>query len=326
MSKVSLRRYPNLVLFVAAVIVLAGIEAVLQAALPDLRDPTYFQSVGKPLTQYKEDPDLFWVHGHDFYGFEVIIGKSKATHLIYLLGGSIANGLAKPMQKTLESEHLFVETVNLTCGGYTSYQSLILLDRFLTVRAPEAAVICNGFNDSRPAFLDYRAQAELNRRLSRRALFVLNKSRLFTLYRRLMVRAVHEKSIREREPTTRCVPLDHYRENLTRFVSACREHGVTPVLVTQAFPEILHEQTTAPYFDAMARVAASSPEAVLVDVRPAVAEAMKRMGVPYISSDPEGFTKTGSLLWSDCCCHPSWEGYAIMAREIRKEMQQRGIW
>ena len=93
-------RYPNLVLLIAALFLLAGIEAILQVTRPDLHDPTYFQSEGtRTLTDYVEDPTLFWVHADNYLGYEGFIHNTLAEHRVYILGGSIANGLADPLSR-----------------------------------------------------------------------------------------------------------------------------------------------------------------------------------------------------------------------------------
>jgi lysophospholipase L1-like esterase len=310
---------PNLVILAAVVLALGAAEAVLHVTRPDLRDPTYFQSIGNPLKQYDEDRELFWTRS--FAGRPDLIRNAKERNLLYVFGGSIAVGLADPLFAVLKEGGVDVGGFNLACGGWTSHQSVIQLRRFLAVRAPTHALIANGYNDSRPAVRDYAAQARLNRSWTRRVLFELNRSRLFTLYRRLLLRA---GSASGPAPDTVCVPLDRYRANLAEFVRLVRDAGATPILVTQAFPDADARRATAPYFGAMEDVARAGG-AVFVDVRPAIAEASARLGVPDVTADEPGFLAKKGLLWSDAV-HPSEGGYRIESEVIRRTVAEKGGW
>ena len=317
----------NLLYLILALSAIAGLEAYLQKARPDLHDPTYFQSLGEPLKQYAEDRELFWVHKTNYESMPNLIREAHSKHVVFVFGGSIAVGLAETMQTALRADGLSIDCMNLGCGGYTSYQSLILLKRFLSVRIPEAALVCNGYNDSRPAFMDYRAQAELNGRFSRRALFMMNKSRLFTLYRRFLLKTFAGNSIKDMKPTAQCVPLDQYKDNLREFAKTAKAKGAIPIMVTQAMPNRADELILVPYFQAMEEVAGQTG-AAFVDVRPAFAKAMADAGLSQVESyDNEAeFLKAASSLWGDSACHPSVAGYALMGREVMKVMKEKGLW
>ena len=311
--------HPNLAIFLAVALALGAAEAVLHVARPDLRDPTFFAAVGNPFKEYDEDRELFWTRS--FFGRPDLVRLSRAPVRVFVLGGSIANDLADPIFAVLKEKGLDVEGFNLACGGWTSYQSVVQFRRFLAVRPPTHAILCNGYNDSRPAIRDYATQARLNRSWSRSVLFELNKSRLFTLYRRLVLRALAPRG--PRTPTV-CVPLDQYRANLAEFVRLARGARVVPVLLTQGFPGSVTRAQTAAYFEVMEAVARETG-AVFVDVRPAMAAADARLGIPDESVDNEGFQATKSLLWSDAI-HPNEKGGRIEGEEVFRAVAQSGGW
>ena len=313
------RSHPNLVILAAVAIVLGAAEAVLQVKRPDLHDPTYFSAIGNPFKAYEEDRDLFWTRS--FFGRPDLVRLSRARNRVYVVGGSIAVGMSEPFFAVLKDHGLFVDGFDLACGGWTSHQAVVQYRRFAALRPPTHAVLCNGYNDSRPALLDYAAQARLNRTRARRVLFELNKSRLFTLYRRGMLRALSRK---DPKPGTVCVPLDQYRANLAEFVRLAREGGAVPVLVTQGFPGSRNRDQTAPYFAVMEEVARETG-AVFADVRPAIAEANARLGIPNESADTPGFEARGSALWTDPV-HLNDAGYRIEGEVIFQAVGARGGW
>ena len=315
-----LRKSPTVLLLILTSIgALGAVEIVLQIERPGLHDRTYSRVPGPfSIASYAEDREFLWSRpfGNEVEGVRFYCHQAK---IVYVLGGSIAEGLSGPLFACLKERGVSADGFNLACGGWTTYQALRQFRRFIGMRAPTHAVLTTAYNDSRLGPVTDVAQAESNRRWSRRLLFGLNQTRLFTLGRRFLARAVEG---REPRPITPRVPVDLYRKNLEDFVHLAHGVGAIPILVTEAFPYDSEREDTAPYFVIMESVARATG-ALFVDVRPA----FEALGVLEISARgiDTHLNEKQQRFWGDLV-HPTEAGSRVKADLIYDAVAARGGW
>jgi len=320
-------------LVIAALILTA--ELGLRIAYPDLFEPTFFRIANEGRTKNTESREMFWVPANNFTEEEARIRAYEGNALVYSLGGSISYGYPKNfgfneiLERKARSLCPEIKIIKLSLGGYTTYHAVRLFDRFLAVRTPALAILCNGVNDNTWGAVPYSRVRELNYHWSRSVLYQLNKVRLFVMYKRLLRKLMGKVEARPTRPVSPVVPPDDYRENAGRIVRSAREAGVPLVLVTQSVPTLEGEQGLVPYFEILEQLARENPGVFLADVRPAFNAKRREMGVAYLSqlqakslADPRDY---GDPLFSDACCHPSDAGYGIYAEVIYAAIRENGL-
>ena len=102
------------------------------------------------------DADLFWTlpplqEGVNSWGFaeaEVTVPKPENVCRLLFLGDSVpAQGYPQLVAEQVQSENGRVEVVNLSLGGYSSYQGRVIAKKYGLLVAPDLVIVSYGWND-----------------------------------------------------------------------------------------------------------------------------------------------------------------------------------
>lgn len=262
-----------------------------------LREGEPFRDV--PL--FEADPVLFWkpIANTPFTGIDGLrletprtIRKSEGVYRIGVIGDSCSflgqqlypNRFADLIR---QRDGRQVEVVNASCPGYTSFQGVRRLDE-LWHWQPDLLIVYFGWNDHWKS-LNGQTDRQLAQRqlLSDKARSWLGMSRIYWCMYTFRNKLAPPTSPR-RAPVR--VPPEDYRENLETILRSAQQHDCPAVFITapSAFlegqvpawayaffgqiylmsPQEVSEipSTHARYNEVVREVAASSPQAILVDV------------------------------------------------------------
>lgn len=199
-----------------------------------------------------------------------------------------------------------VETINAGVTGYTSHQVLHLLRRLAPVLGLDVATFCIGWNDGTRRPLDDR-QFAARLRSSMAVGETLEHSFLYRGMKNLYLRSALWKTATARDKPR--VSIAQYRENMREIVRVCRDAGVKPVFVSLPRRRQAGEaRFPSPYADEMSAVASN-------------------LGVPLLTSGELGLDATAERndrFFIDTL-HLSVEGHALLAREIARQLEERGL-
>jgi lysophospholipase L1-like esterase len=171
---------------------------------------------------YRIDRDLLWVPRD----YDDRLAAARRASLVFLGDscteyGSWPARLARALGRRTGRPPA---TANLAVAGWTSHQGLRQIERDLRETAPRVATLFWGWNDHwRSIGLEDREVA----RIQRSPLFAAQRTRVGQLLTRGWVGLLARG-----EAEVPRVPLDRFRDNLTRAARALRERGAVPVLVT----------------------------------------------------------------------------------------------
>lgn len=195
-----------------------------------------------------------------------------------------------------------VESINLAVPGYTSFQGVRLMEKYIPLLEPDVVVIGYGFNDSTVRnFTEAEVQASLPSSGSGMLARLLSRSPLFELIvnkvRKSRVKdniGVHSLVIDKKKGGVSRVPLDEYVDNVRAMVETVEKTGGTAVL--------LDINLVNYYGDAVLRRIAKEKQIPFLSAREVLERAAPPGGYEPIGSRPEGraFIIQASV--------PQWEG------------------
>lgn len=215
---------------------------------------------------FVEDPELGWrvraetdwgverrINAAGYRGPERSEAKPESTERIACLGDSVTFGWSQLESETYpfvlqdlleraELDHRF-EVLSFGVPGYTTHQARRQLLSDVLPYAPDVVTLCFGWNDTHHSTLRRpdRERPEPSA-FARGVHDALGWSRIYQVMRRLVLQATAgrgegdanpEAPTAEVDPESVRVPLTHFLENLEALVSACRERGIEPILVTE---------------------------------------------------------------------------------------------
>ncbi len=274
------------------------------------------------------DADLFWAPRPGFRGD--FLGRPVTINALGLRGAEVAEPKPVRRRRVLcfgdsitfgygvgdDETYAFrlgqalgphgVEVVNAGVTGYTSHQVLALAERVVPRVRPDLATVCIGWNDGSARPVDDREYA---RRL-RRVMAVesaFDRSYIFRAMKRVYARAQARPS--GSRTATRRVPLEAYRENLTRLVARLRAQGVQPVFI-----DLPRRRRPA--------------EAPLESPYPAAfAAAARELGVPCLSAGELGYDAPldDNQRYFIDTLHFSAAGHERLAEHLARQFDERRL-
>ncbi len=235
----------------------------------------------EPTTWYRFSEELGWEKKPDFIGImeekEIFFERQKLRRTfdsqgfsaedsaqvadsrvpkILTVGDSSTLGYGVPPDRSYaeQLDAMLPDTyvVNLGVSGYTSYQGLKVLEKYLPVFNPSLIIVAFNFNDRRyvlsPDGID--SESKFRRDMDgRRFMALQDKVYLYRLLRALMlkagiiadVNAAGESAVGDLRTFKVRVPPDKYRENLAKMASMAKAHKV-PVIFLVLNDNPLHTQ------------------------------------------------------------------------------------
>ena len=266
---------------------------------------------------WAQDRELFWMPKDRFKPQLKQIENSKAKKMIWMFGGSI---LTPHLANTCFPEQLQnchgdeYRVVNFGTGGYSSYQSLILLERMLKKGKPELVICSNAYNDRSLAPATDRQMILRNNMWSTAAMFYLRKSRIVSLWWRILenLTGTYEFTPDDRSKFVRRAEPDEYEGNLAQMVRITSEKGIPLLFVTQASSDKAQAKTIAPYFARMKQQATTNPHVSFLDVRPEFEQVFNES----YGEVPESYVGIKSNLLFVDLCHYNDRGHKIVGRKV----------
>jgi lysophospholipase L1-like esterase len=178
-----------------------------------------------------------------------------------------------------------------------------------------------GTNDYRPVNFSDRQVEEINRGAAKRALAVLNRVRIFALYRHALLRLGKrptgvEEQWRGGAPR---VSLAEFRDNLRRFVELARAGRIPLALISEESEAASLRAKLDPYWRIMADLAAQNANVTYLDVR----AYLRRFAV----AGPDGPTyprAPAQAIFVDFC-HLTARGNQLVAEFLAEQLQARGL-
>lgn len=330
-----------------------GLYLLLEAAVAVFYDPAldvypgFSEEVARMnYALYRDDPELIRkmppfldiVHpksktpmrtnSRGFRGPEFTEAKAPGTFRVLFFGDSCVYGFGIEEKRsiprrveTLLREALpgrVVECINLAVPGYTSFQGVRLVRRWIPRLAPDAVVIGYGFNDSTVRnWTEAQVQASLAAAYRGAGKWVefLSFSPLFTLIRNKYRKAFTRNNIGadslvllDRAHAVSRVPLPDYARNVREMVRISRRAGAKVVLLDMDIPNHytldtlrrIAREAHLPLVHARAVLEAAAPPGEWIldheggDGRWCVieaaypAEALRKGGTPFLARLPLG--------------------------------------
>lgn len=241
------------------------LEMASRLTLPDTK-LDILESVSQVL---EEDRMLFWrqrphlntkFQGVDistnnigFRGEDVNVNKNNQTYRIICLGASPTFGWGVESSNTypfileqkLKRDNLFknIEVINAGQIGYTSYQGIILLERYLLRFSPDLITVSYVLNDI-DRYKFYKNTGVSDKELIPGNSFavkiknIISKSRFYLVFKRIIRMAVN-KNIKlsagmfkkQFELAKVRVSPDDYKKNLEKIIDICRIHNVKIIFI-----------------------------------------------------------------------------------------------
>jgi lysophospholipase L1-like esterase len=175
---------------------------------------------------------------------------------IITIGDSSTLGYGVPPDRTyaeqLDAMLPDMHVINLGVSGYTSYQGLRVLEKYMPVLNPSLIIVSFNFNDRRYVLSpdDIDSEAKFNRDMDGRRFAILQKKMyLYRLLRALMLKVgiIHDVghegrgAVDDLRTLNVRVPPDKYRENLAKMADMARAHKI-PVIFLVLNDNPLHTQ------------------------------------------------------------------------------------
>ncbi len=274
---------------------------------------------------WAQDRELFWKPRDGFKSQKLKIKNSKEQKTIWIFGGSILTSHNTSTNFTKETQSCLGDqfrVINFGTGGYSSYQSMVLLRRMLNIGKPDIVVCCHGYNDQSLAPATDRQMALRNNRLSTRTMFYLRKSRLVSLWWKILENlfGIYEFTPEDRSEFVRREEPDQYESNLTAIMGEAKKKAIPLVFVSQASSDMALAKNIKPYFKIMERLAKQNTSVYFVDVRPNFQEVFDRIsgGIPVTYSDKS------HLLFVDLC-HYNEQGHKIVGNKLCEFFQKQEV-
>jgi lysophospholipase L1-like esterase len=207
-------------------------------------------------------PEFGWVREPGFTGRDIggtawgfdaegyFTADSQQAHAstdkkVAFIGASNTFGYGVDVDSTFAqvTEHLLshIDAINLGVPGYSSYQGLHIVQKYIPTLRPAVAVIEFNFNDRRYATLPDGPEqfARISQRITDRWRFYLQQSLQYSyLYRglRRVLRLTgwalaEEPQVVNVDSLTLRVDEAAYRRNLSAMALYCRQHGVRPIFL-----------------------------------------------------------------------------------------------
>ena len=302
-------------------------EGVLRVAAPGLRGLTFYALPPAALMYHEEDPALFWAQPGELAKAYERIARYRGRDLVVTLGGSVAAGwnghsFADALEARLAPRFPDYANVRLAFGGYTTYHSRVLLDEVLRHGTPRVVLVCNMINDQTPAPVPFKEVGRRNETWTRRVLlYRLNRLKTFVALRRGVDFAARALPRRPASGGSPAVPLADYADNLGAMARACAAKGCALVLVSEATPDCANIGTLADYEQALRDAARRFRGVYFADVRARFAQERKRLGLSCLEDlhlDERGRAAFQDALFTDSCCHLTWQGAGAMADPIER--------
>lgn len=267
--------------------------------------------------EWAQDRELFWMPRDGFKSQVKQIENSKTKKMIWIFGGSIltahqtSTNFPEQLEQCLGESYL---VVNFGTGGYSSYQSLTLLKRMLKKAKPDIVICSNGYNDKSPAPATDRQMALRNNRWSTIAMFYLRKSRLVSLWWRILenLTGMYEYTPDDRSKFVRRAEPDHFESNLAQMVRLTSKQGIPLLFVSQASSDRALAKTIAPYFELMEMQAASNPHVYFLDIRTEFEHVFNET----IGEVPKTYIDSQSNLLFVDLCHYNDRGHKIVGQKL----------
>lgn len=256
------KKFQGLFFFLAAVILF---EAALYLVIPDEKLDT-LESIVRVLV---EDPVIFWrVRPHldtkfqgvnvttnslGFRGKEPAVSKRPGVHRIFCLGASPTFGwgvdygntypflLEQSLSRGYPSEEF--EVANAGQIGYTTYQGIILLEKYLLRYSPDLITVSYALNDiDRYRFFRNEgiSDSELKSAnpLAVAVRNILARSRIYLVFKRgacfLMERnkKIYSAVLKKQFNLAGArVSEEDYKRNLERFIDICESRGIKLIFI-----------------------------------------------------------------------------------------------
>jgi len=309
------------------------VELALHIFVPGLNDATYYQyAIVLEDHGFDEDSELFWKPSDDFAPQLKRVREYAGPNLIYTLGGSIAWGweiketFSRVLERELSNSGVDAAVVNFGVEGYATHQNRVLTQKLCEKRPPDILLLANAYNDTLwETPLTDREAAQRNQATSIKILYVLNRSRLFVLYRHLLL-GIKRRLTGYVQPDAGAghqvrAPLPDYRENLDAIARLGETYGFSLVLIAQPLPKRQKEAELEPYFQVMWETAEAYDNVFTADPRPLFAAYRKEHNVPY----QEGMGFYPDALFLDHYCHPTVIGHQMYATAILQTLRDNKL-
>ncbi len=246
-------------------------------------------------TCFIADPELIWrpkpsvslFNSHGFRGPELPLEKQPGEFRVVALGDSNTLGwipgnppnyhganwpeYVQPLLAAATKKQVTV--INAGVWGYSSFQGVVMLERFLAYQ-PDIVLVSYGSNDTRRvAVPDDQFNTAIGgtfMQLTR----LCRRSPLANLRTVQLLKATRDRlggaSSTGPENSTFRVPLDQYRKNLERIIRRCRQAGVGCILLTRPYvgdsSDPADWKTYAPDYVAATLAVGSEQNVPVVDV------------------------------------------------------------
>jgi lysophospholipase L1-like esterase len=166
------------------------------------------------------------------------------TPKVITLGDSSTLGYGVPPDRTyteqLDAMLPDMHVINLGVSGYTSYQGLRVLEKYMPVLNPSLIIVSFNFNDRRYVLSpdDMDSEAKFNRDMDGRRLATLQqKVYVYRLLRAFMLKVgiiqdvghAGKRAVDDLRTLNARVPPDNYRENLAKMADMARARNI-PVI------------------------------------------------------------------------------------------------
>lgn len=314
-------RYKRSLLLLLAAFIL--VELVLHLLMP-YPEFSYFYT--NETSYWDEDPELFWVQRGSFAQEKHEMKKRLSQSLVYTFGGSILTSHGADTNFPDVLGHCLGDdfsVINFGTGGYTSHQSLILYRRMIQYKKPGVVVFCHGFNDMGNAPASDIEMAGRNAKISTHVLYYLSKSRLVSLWRKLLRPALGNnpyQAVNKSDYVVR-VPVNEFRENLKQVIFESGETDFPLVFLSQASPDRAMAKQLNDYFTVMEDLAKLYSNVYYLDIR----EVFNRKYQQEVGGQPMYFDqKTSKLLFVDLC-HLNNEGHKLAAQLLCDFLKTQGL-
>lgn len=206
---------------------------------------------GKDIVEYQstyiKDRELFWkldpswreCNSYGFRGQEFSLDKDRNTFRVICMGDSVTFGAhtaigytyPKVLEKLLKSKFPSgnFEVINAAVPGYTSYQGLILLKKYILNYHPDLIIIYYGVNDRSGSYKSDKDQKKLPN-LVINAVNHLRNYHFFILFNRIVLHLKYPPARKRIYPAHRVSP-DDYRKNLSSMMEIAKSRGIKTLFI-----------------------------------------------------------------------------------------------
>ena len=261
-------------------------------------------------------PDLININSAGFRSnYEYNEKKGSGIFRIACIGNSITFGYRRKLNETFtyileeqlnksDKKDYKYEVYNFGVPGYTSYQGLIILKRYVLKYQPDVVVISFGINDERHVVIPDKEQKVKITILSKIEEYIQN---LFTY--KLLIRFYYlaaEKQFSKKKLVSR-VSIDDYKKNLEEMINICKNSNNKVILITPPYNPIFKGtffgNNMEGYNKAMREVAMNK-KVLLVDFKNKVFELFEK--------------EKKNVIWDGV--HPDINGNILLAELLSKKI------